>query len=102
MQLPMFISFTETKGDDTSYLVDKVRAMILEQDLEDNVTLVQIKTKSENRTQNQIEYSIEVNTNDVPTNQRIFDFLTKVNESLYDTFPCFIEPPLGVVALPQP
>lgn len=97
----MFISFTETKGDDTARLVDKVRTMILENNLEDNVALVQIKTKSENRTQNQIEYSIDVNTNEAATNQRILTFLTKINESLYDTFPCFIEPPLGVVPLQQ-
>lgn len=97
MQLPMFISFTETKGDSTTRLVDKVRNMILEHDVEDNVALVQIRTKSENRTQNQIEYQISIDTADQGANQRLFAFLNKVTESMYDNFPCFIEPPLGVV-----
>lgn len=98
MKLPMFISLTETKGDSTTRLVDKIRNMILEYDVEESVELRQIKTKSENRTQNQIEYAIVADTNDEKMNSRLFAFLNKINESLYDNFPCLVEPPLGALA----
>jgi len=99
MKLPLFISLTEARGDSTTRLAERMRSLASDYSVGESVELVQIRTNESNSSQSTLEYSLTMDTADQVTSNRVLAFLTKVNESLFDNFPTFIEPPISVTII---
>jgi hypothetical protein len=98
MRIPLFLSLTEKKGESTSRLVETVEEMASDMGIDQLVELHSIKTKLGDRGHNLLDYSIFIDTADHQRMDRIFLFLNKVFETLYDNYPCYVDVPVDVVA----
>jgi hypothetical protein len=98
MRIPLIFSLTEKKGESTSKLVETVEEMAGNFGIDQLVELNSVKSKLGDRGHNILDYSILVDTADLQKIERIFSFLNKVFESLYDNYPCYVDVPVDVVA----